>query len=172
MPKLDLKVAAADAALFHQISESGIFPDEAAIITTAFNLLRPHFQRFLEFRAAIANGQSDIAVGLFTRLPNPARPGGLPWVITESAAQDAADLLHQSYVPEDARFILEDLRPFAERAAHAIHHRERSYLPGITLVRHQRIFAALRFSAERVEILRLLDENIDVPEPGCESDEM
>lgn len=175
IPTLSVQVTEDDARLFREVQESGVFTSDTAILTTAFNLLRPHFERYLLFREAVSRGIADIDSGATTIVRTGAPFLTAPWILTDTAINDALDILSVVPIDQDRapKLALEFLQTFAARFDKPAHRRERSYLPpGIVLLFVRATIAVVRKTEQHVQLLRFLDRSVDVPEPGCETDEL
>lgn len=146
------------------ITASGLFADQSTILTTAFLLAKRHSDRAAEFKKLVEQGVSDVQRddGGIAFVPPPGCQTA-KWMVTRSALADMDEIARDDPQGDDEhpyRYFIDALVERGKRPANLF---RRSYLPPATRV----IFvwpylAAVRFTPERNELLRVLHSSVDV----------
>jgi hypothetical protein len=150
--------------LLADITASGLFADQSAILTTAFLLAKRHSDKAQEFKKLAEQGLDDVKqdhVGLAFSPP----PGSQlqEWVVTRTAFADMDEIGRDDPQGEEDNpytYFIDGLVDRGKRPANLF---RRTYLPPATrLLFIWPYVGVVRFGAERNELLRVLHSSVDV----------
>jgi hypothetical protein len=154
--------------LIADITASGLYADQSALLTAALLLAKRHSDKALLFKAEVEKGLADVAASRVNLLPPPRGSLALPWAVTVTSFADIDAVEIDDPVGSPFKHVLGSLIKQVKRPANLF---RRSYLPPATrLVFVWPYVCAVRFRPERHELLRVLHSGIDVadvhePEP-------